>query len=343
MPKNKKSQKMWMGFKVQVEAGPVPRPLKVQFWKKEDYRKYKPESPLHYNADALTGLALHLLHKNWQTPDQPEAPFAQNAWKELEPLWEMSQRAQARVNSLRSHLPEPSYSTGSFEKEFKSSLVNAAQPWGFDVTELHGLVDMIESLENQTGRPLLYNFQLAFTPEFKASLQHLQSFLFNLRTLVAMDYNAYIQDPSHEALKVDSISDYIPRADYIANDAVLYYQYRKIRKSLPAEPMKSLDQAFMTYSHNGAFLVENLPATFLAKLGNEELIESLYLIQMDWLMGTEAGLLYQIREEIYGLIEGYQKIFWPDYLGQKRTGEDPYLVIQCQVDEDLIFPSSSAA
>lgn len=334
---------MWMGFKLQVEAGPVPRPLAVKFWKKEDYKKYKPESPLHYNADALTGLALHLLHKNWATPDQPTAAFVQGAWKELEPLWEMSQRAQARVTSLRDHLPEQSLPTSDFEKQVKAVLAEAAQPWGFDVTELHSLVDVIEGIENQTGRPLLYNFQMAFSPEFKSTLQYLQSFLFNLRTLVAMDYNAYIQDPSHEALKVDSISDYIPRADYVANDAILYYQYRKVKKTLPTEALRAMDQAFMSYSHNGAFLIESLPATFLAKLGNQELIESLYLIQMDWLMGTEAGLLYQIREEIYGLIEGYHKIFWPDYLGQKRTGEDPYLVIQCQVDEDLIFPSSSAA
>ncbi len=343
MPKNnKKLQKLWMGFRLQVEAGPIPRPLKIEFWKNNDYKKSKPDTPLHYNADALTGLALNLIHKNWAFP-QPNPEFAHQAWQELEPLVEMSQRSQPRVQSLRSHLPTQILPTKEFEAEFSEVLKAAAQPWGYEVTELHSLVDVIESLEDQTGRPLLYNFQMAFTPEFKTKLQQLQSFLFNLRTLVAMDYNAYIQDPSHEALKVDSITDYIPRADYISNDAILYYQYRKVKKNMPVETSRVLDQAFMSYSHNGAFLIENLPATFLAKLSSEELIESLYLIQMDWLMGTEAGLLYQIREEVFGLIEGYHKIFWPDYLGQKRTGEDNYLVIQCQVNEEDIFPASKAA
>lgn len=332
-----------MGFKLQVEAGPIPRPLKIEFWKNSDYKSNKPESPLHYNADALAGLALNLIHKNWNFPEASSPEFALQAWQELEPLFEMSSRSQERVHSLRANLPEQSKPTKQFEAEFNEILNAAAQPWGYDITELHVLVDLIEDLENQTGRPLLYNFQMSFTPQFKARLQQLQSFLFNLRTLVAMDYNAYIQDPSHEALKMDSITDYIPRADYIANDAILYYHYRKVKKNMPVETSRVLDQSFMNYSHNGAFLIENLPATFLAKLSNEELIESLYLIQMDWLMGSEAGLLYQIREEVFGLIEGYHKIFWSDYLGQKRTGSDPYMVIQCQVDEENIFPASTKA
>lgn len=343
MPKSKKSQKVWLGFKIQVEPGPIPRPLKLEFWKPQDYKKAHPEAPFHYNADALAALSLQLLHKSWNPSEPVDNEFVEQAWASMEPMFEINRKAQPRVRSLRGQLPNARFDIGDFEQIFSDTLNAATAPWGFDFTELHSLVDLIEDLENKTGRPLLYNFQLQLSPQFKTRIHHLQSFLFHIRNLVAMDYNAYIQDPSHEALKVDSISDYIPRADYIANDAILYYHYRKVKKSLPSEATKTLDQAFMNYSHNGAFLIENLPSTFLGKLSNEELIESLYLIQMDWLMGTEAGLLYQIREEIFGLAEGYQKIFFNDYLVQKRTGADPYLIIQCQINEESLRQTSTAA
>ena len=35
------------------------------------------------------------------------------------------------------------------------------------------------------------------------------------------------------------------------------------------------------------------------------------MVQMDWLLGSASGLLFKIREELYGLKEGYDRIFWP--------------------------------
>lgn len=340
MGKTAKSHNLWMGFRVQVEPGPVPRPLRVEFWKPTDYKGQKPEKPLHYQADALTGLSLYLLHPEWLLGSaSPDQEFPRQAWQELEPMFLMAQRSLPRVAALRKKTGK-TYEAPEFEKTLQKVLNSARQSWGFDLLALHDLVEEIDELEARMERPLLYNLQLELGMTARYHLQHLQSFLFNLRTLVAMDYNAYIQDPAHEALKVDSITDYLPRPDYVANDALLYFEYKKLRKGMAPEAARKMDHAFMTYSHNSTFLIESLPETFLSKQTPEELTESLYLVQMDWLMGTEAGLLYQIREEIYGLIEGYHKIFFSDYLSHKRTGESPYLEVQCQVDPSLLIEPS---
>ena len=58
---------------------------------------------------------------------------------------------------------------------------------------------------------------------------------------------------------------------------------------------------------------------------------------MDWLLGTDAGLLFRIREELYGLKEGYEKIFWPD-LTDKPTQNQSHLSVSCELDVDTLYP-----
>ena len=71
-------------------------------------------------------------------------------------------------------------------------------------------------------------------------------------------------------------------------------------------------KAFNQYNHNACCLVDQLPKSFLNSLPHSELEEALHHVQMDWLLGSEAGLLFKIREELFGATEGYDKIFWPE-------------------------------
>lgn len=335
MNSNRPTFQMWMGFDVCTE---FMRPLRLEFWKGSDFANFKPEAPFHYQADALIGLSLFLLHPSWKGPHLPPhaSKLPQDLWKAMEPHHELFNRSQARAQALRTTGKQPSIE--KFEKKFTEIVMHSLQNWGLDLTDLHELIGLVDELEDQTKRPLLYNFDLQATAPTLKMLHLLHSLLFNLRTLTAMDYNAYIQDPTHEALKVDSITDYLAHSEIVVNDALLYFQFAKMKDKLPTGAAKQMEHAFGTYSHNGTCLIQSLPESFMKGM-KTELEESLYLVQMDWLLGTEAGLLFRIREEIYGLIEGYTQIFWPD-ADQKRRKNAPNeaskLSIQCELTEKSV-------
>lgn len=328
-----------MGFNIGLE---FLRPLRVEFWKGSDFSQFSPQAPFRYQADALLGLSVLLLHPTWKGPHLPasNSQLPLELWRQLEPHAELYNRAHARVQALRSK--KASAPSIPFETGFQANLKSACANWGLDLMDLHELANLINHIEEETDRPLLYNFDFQVTESCLQQLLFLHSLLFNLRTLVAMDYNAYIQEPTHEALHVDSISDYLPRAEYVVNDALLYLQFTKQVEKMQKSAAQSLEQAFLNYSHNGTCLVRNMPPSFLQSMKPELLEESLYLVQMDWLLGSPAGLLYRIREEVFGLIEGYNEIFWPD-AQQMKTNKSKVLTVQTELTESSLNLSPAVA
>jgi hypothetical protein len=344
--KNAHNNGIWLGFDVTTEGGPVLRPTKIHFWKEDAYKSRQPEAPFHYYADALTGLSLIHLNQDLKNPfvsPQMNFSFCHEAWLALEPHQELYGRSQPRVSSLRRHLKEiPSSITDYFERNFTDILESALHPWGVDLTHLEHLIDAIEYLETKMEMPLLYNFQLKLSKPVTEKLHYLHSLLFNLRSLIAMDHNAHIQDPAHDAVKVDSITDYLTKAEYVANDAMLFYQFKLMKEKFPNPVAEQLMKDFKQYSHNGYCLIESLPASFLSQLSTPELEETLYIVQMDWLLGTDAGLLFKIREELYGLTDGFEKIFWPDQDGRPENPPGQ-LSVSCELTLHDVFPSPKAA
>jgi len=337
----KNPEHFWFGYDVVSASGNFPRPQRIEFWKDRDFNNLAPEVPLHYKADALLGLSLYLLHHGWNSKHLPPHggkpdSLTQDLWKSLEPHYELFLRAQPRVSALRRDKSLSSPFAPAFEKSFTEILDDAAQKDGWNLEALQPIMDLVDDLEIKLERPLLYDFSFQVSPEMRTKLHWLHSCLFHLRTLIAIDYNAYIHDATHEAVKVDSITDYVARAEYVANDALLYWNFKKMRERLPADAATDLEQHFLTYSHNGAYLIESLPKSFLSAMNAEELEESLYLVQMDWLLGTDAGLLFRIREELYGLHEGYENIFWRDVIDQAPKATSEGLSIQCELTESVL-------
>lgn len=325
-----KSSSLKMGLDIVMEKGPAPRPVAVKAWpESEKLRNADGNEPFKYMADALLGLSLLRLNPNLQCPavhKERDSHFCEAAWTHLDPHWELWKRSHSRVKSLHGEVPKvPAKTLSDFEKYFNETLETACTPSGVDLKELCSLIETIDYLESKKSAPLLYNFGLSFSPAFVQKLHSLYSLLFHLRSVVAVDYNAHVDDPAHEAVKVDSITDYLAKADYIVNDALMYWHFMKASKSFTegrgsdvkvekmlVEPVR---RAFEHYSHNGCHLINCLPKTFLDRLGPADLEEALYLVQMDWLLGSEAGLLFRVREELFGLRNGYEKIFWHDIDG----------------------------
>lgn len=337
---------IWMGFDIFATNGTFPRPEKIVFWEEPQFKKTRPEAPFHFAADALVGLSLIHLNQHLKNPfstPKMNFSFAHESWKALEPHHELFARSQPRIQALRHSLKEESGpAVQTFERGFSEVLESSIEPWGLDLVRLHDLLDWIEELEDRDERPLLYNFRLKFSRDTLTKLHYLHSLLFNLRALLAMDYNAHVQDPTHEAVRVDSITDYLPKAEYVANDALLYWSFKRSRDEMPKAVAQKLESAFYNYSHNGFALIENLPKSFLKQLNSEELEETLYLVQMDWLLGTDAGLLFRLREEIYGLAEGIDKVFYPELVGKSLKLQGP-LSVNCQITEDTLYPTTEAA
>lgn len=340
------TDKVWLGFDVKVEAGSILKPYQIHFWKESDYKHSQPEAPFHYHSDALVGLSMVHLLPSLQNPfatgkNAPKMnfPFCHEAWLALEPHHELFSRSQARVNALRAQMkPMPLAPVEYFERNFTEIFEESLNPWGIDLSHLCHAIDAIEYLENKMESPILYNFNLKFSKPLTEKLHYLHSLLFNMRSLIALDYNAHINDPTHDACKVDSITDYLSKAEYVANDAILYYHFKKQKEAMKPDVYENMEKTFKTYSHNGYCLIESLPKSFLKSLPTAELEESLYIAQMDWLLGTDAGLLFRIREELFGLKEGYDRIFWPD-ASDKPIQKQTHLSVSCEIDVNTLYPT----
>lgn len=351
-----KYKSLRVGFDVKMEKGSTWKPLKIQFWKEEEaFEKFKPTEPFKYMADALVGLSLFKLNPYLKSPvatPNINYSFATEAWTALDPHIEIYERSQARIRALQSHIAvvDPALCK-EFENKFSEHFETVMKPWGMDVTALGPLLETFTWFENKIGAPLLYHLGLNFSKPFMDKLHTLFSLLYHLRSIVAVDHNAHTQDPSHEGVKVDAISDYLPRAEYVVNDALLYWSFKKFSQpfSGPKAPDSRVDKlfvgpmekAFHKYSHHACHLVDHLPASFISSLNPMELEEAFYLVQIDWLMGSPAGVLFKIREEIFSLQSGYEKIFWKD-VEPKDHKKHFSLHLCCEIKNDHIATKKAA-
>lgn len=351
-----KHKSLRVGFDVTMDKGSTWKPLKVQFWSQEEnYKKFKPSEPFKYMADAVAGLSLiklnHYIKSPVATPNM-DYNFAVDAWKALDPHSELYERSEHRIRALQSHLAVVNPQIcADFEAHFNEHFEAAIKPWGIDMTALWPLLDSFSWLENKIGSALLYNFGLNFSKPFMEKLHTLYSFLYHVRSLVAVDHNAHVEDPSHEGVKVDAITDYLPRAEYVVNDALLYWNFKKLSQPFTAARTPDgrveklfagpMEKAFQKYSHHACHLVDNLPKNFIASLNPVELEEAFYLVQMDWLLGSPAGLLFKIREEIFGFQGGYEKIFWKD-VEPKHHAKPVALHLCCELTEEVVYGKKSA-
>lgn len=337
---------VWLGFDIKTESGPVLKPRQIHFWNEAQFKKAQPEQPFHYHADALVGLSLVHLNPQLQHPfvsPKMNYSFCAEAWNTMEPHFELFNKSQAAVSKIRSHLkPENHAVLEYFERHFSDTLESSLHSWGIDLQNITQLIESIDHLESKTNKPIAYNFSIQFSKSTLQKMQYLHSLLFNTRAMIAMDYNAQIQDASHDACKMDSIADYLKKADYVANDALLYWAFKKQKGHMSSEVGEYMQSHFKKLTYNGVCLIEALPSSFFKGWHHEELEDALYMVQMDWLLGTEAGLLYRLREELYGLRDGYENIFWPetmDLISQRATN----LSVSCALDVATIYPYSDAA
>lgn len=319
-----------MGIEISTDSGSVLHPVALKLTsKKLDKFESSPSAPFKYFTDAILGLSYHKL-TDFKFVESSEKPFVENAYSTLNPYIELFRKSAPRVQSVsksNSEKPGKDLKIENFEKNMSDLWQSIFLKDSVDFSQIQKSLDVISDFENHLGAPFLYNFSLQFSPGFQGKLVAFYSFLFHLRSVIAIDHNAYVEDSSLESVKCDSISDYLPKSDYTTNDALLFWQFKKLStpfvghkdKDVRIEKLlvQPLEKYFNQYNHNACCLIQNLPHSFLSSQSPAQLEETLHHVQMDWLLGSSAGLLFKIREELFGLVEGYDKVFWPEALNLK--------------------------
>ena len=325
-----KKNSVQMAVEIKTSSGSVLKPHEIYFWDLNSTHAPKHlvngevQSPFKYYTDAILALCYHKL-TDFTHVTGPHKEFVQEAYQAFDHYTELYQKSHPRVKALGSKHVHSQKATTAFEKKVQQAWKHAFQNGMISFTKLSDVLNCISDFETQILAPLIYNFSVNFSAEFTEKLIAFYSLLFHLRSVVAVDHNAHAEDASHDVVKCDSISDYLPKADYTVNDALLYWHFKNLSEPyvgaknharhgahVEKNLVTPMHQYFQQYSHNACNLIDHLPAQFLHSMKEVDLEEALHHVQMDWLLGSSSGLLFKIREELFGVLEGYDKIFWPE-------------------------------
>lgn len=346
-----------MMIDIKTKSSPILNPHEIHFWHQQDKNHPKhlenlvPQAPFKFYTDAILGLSYYKMTDfKGLSPEQKH--FAELAYRSYDPYTELFQKSHARVQSLRVNHHEQKIHCENLEKRITELWSEAFSTNVVKFSLLEPVLDALTEFENELSSPLIYNFGVHFSPAFTEKLLSFYSLLFHLRSIVAVDHNAHVEDSSYESVKCDSISDYLPKSDYTVNDALLYWNFKKL--STPFVGHKDKDprieklfvdpmlKHFQLYSHNACHLVDNLPPSFMNSLSRPEQEEALHHVQMDWLLGSESGLLFKIREELYGVVFGYEKVFWHECNSHKPK-KASHLHLCFELSEKDILTHNEAA
>ncbi len=326
-----KKNQFQMGIEIKTKSGAVLKPDQLHFWDfnaptppanlPNHFTNMTPQNPFKYFTDAILGLCYHKMN-DYKFLNPEEKRFTLQAYRSFDPYSTLYSKSAPRVKALHKGAKPHALQYENFEKKMTAIWDETFSQKTVHFASLSAALDCISEFETSLDEAFLYHFSIQFSGRFTEKLICFYSFLFHLRAVVAVDHNAHVDDSSFESIKCDSISDYLPKSDYTVNDALLYWQFKKLAtpfvghkdkdtriEKLFVDPML---KSFNQYNHNACCLIDQLPKSFLNSLSHAELEEALHHVQMDWLLGSEAGLLFKIREELYGITEGYEKIFWPE-------------------------------
>jgi hypothetical protein len=316
-----KNNSVQMAIEIKTTAGSVLKPQELYFWElntqntPKHLKSLTPQAPFKFYTDAILATCFHKM-TDYKYVTAENKDFVKKAYTNFDHYTELFNKSAPRVKALGSSNLQNKKHCETFEKKMTEVWSNAFTENKVSFTELTEALNHISEFEARTSSPLIYNFSVNFSTEFTEKLICFYSLLFHLRSVIAVDHNAHVEDTSHETVKCDSISDYLPKSDYTINDALLYWHFKNLTANVNGDIEKKLvtpmHHHFLQYSHNACNLIDQLPVNFLGSLADVDLEEALHHIQMDWLLGSATGLLFKIREELFGVIEGYDKIFWPE-------------------------------
>jgi len=294
-------------FDILGENDTLTRP-KTLFIRPHKNADHDISNTLKYQADLLAGLNLYLL---CQPQKSTTIIHVSPSLRAFDPHHALYEGAQDRLSHwLRKK--SPVFCQSNLMSNMAEILTGATHEEGLDLTKLMSLISLFERMETQLKRPLLFNFDLALPNDILGCFHVLANLLFYVRALVLSDYNQQIQDPTFEAIRMDSVSDYLPKLESVAHDATIYAHFRRLEAQMPTLVAQRLKDVFQSHSAMGATLIDAIERNKPSQSFGKDLCENMNRVQIDWLFGTPSGICHRLREELVALRDGYQNVFHID-------------------------------
>jgi hypothetical protein len=256
-------------------------------------------------------------------------------------MHEVYYRAFQRIKNHLHAKASDSAAEQHFEQHLKEIIAKVFSGGAAQLSHLPPMIDLMNDLELKRGQPLLFDTRLQLSTTTISILQTLHSFLYNLRGLTAIHHNEGKVDSIYDSLQVDSVKDYFHAPDLLTNEAILYHYIQNDESN--SSNREWLTEAFRNHLPQSHFLVHALTGEFFSRKTREQLEQELYTFQIDWLLGSPAGLLYRIREELIGLREGYDQTFWPELQHEPNEDPIPILTVECVIGAEHIRQLGHAA
>lgn len=333
-------------FREGMSAVGRPGLLETEIKTSEQPQEIGPLAPMPYFTDALVGLSAYklLVHSKDSLSSNEEA-LAALLWQRLEPMHEVYYRASQRIQQWLGSKSTNAQAELIFEQEFRDILRTACSSEGTKIHDLLPLIEALNQMETRRSHPLLFDTKIQLTASTINILQTLHSLLYNLRAISAIHYNTHRADPLFDGLQLDTVKDYFHAPDLLTNESMLYYHIQSHLGASNSERKTHnwINDAFLSYLPQSHFLVNALPEEFFANKGREQLEQDIYTFQIDWLLGSPAGLLYRLREELIGLREGYDQTFWPELQNEIVSEPTASLAVNCILDSEHIRQLSDVA
>ena len=347
MKKNLFQTSVQFAIEIKTTAASVLKPKELHLWElnakntPKHLQNIEPHAPFKFYTDAILAVCYHKM-TDYKHVSSENKDFVKKAYETFDHYTELYEKSAPRVRSLNKTNLQHKKHCEAFEQKVTAAWAHTFTENKVCFSELTAVLNHIGEFETQTSSPLIYNFGVYFSAAFTEKLICFYSFLFHLRSVVAVDHNAHVEDTSHETVKCDSISDYLPKSDYTVNDALLYWHFKKLSAGVDASVEKKIitpmNHHFLHYNHNACKLIDQLPTNFFDSLADVELEDALHHVQMDWLLGSSTGLLFKVREELFGLLEGYDKIFWHESAHGKNKKASTLTLSFQLTDKDIRQP-----
>lgn len=299
-----KNSELYINYSLSAVPGTLARPLSLTLHNESTSDHSIEHSP--HSLETLAGLNLVCSLASEDMMDGHHLLALHN----LDPHQGLYQNAKARLEAQALHRKNHKIllPPGLFH-DFANLLKESIHKHTINIQNLTGLIDLLDLIEAKTRAPLLYNLDLHLPHELSSHLTLLTNLLFYTRALIIQDYNQGCPNFTTEGIRIDSVSDYLPKIDSISNDAAIYSHFRRLEAQMPTLVASRLKDMFQHYSAMGVVLTEMAEGNRNFHNSHKDLHENLNRLQLDWLFGADAGICYRLREELLGVREGYSRTF----------------------------------
>ena len=213
-----------------------------------------------------------------------------------------------------------------------------------DQIDLRGAAELSGDLDRfaeSVPGSLFLNFSLAVSSDVRETVRQLCDLLSGIRAVVAQSYNIAIKGDPERVIGVDPSRDYfrhshggdldtLVKATTVLQQSVYftskifdtgeYNQYKEMELSDLDDYLPAHHSELCNAMEGEEIDRDNI------RLKQQHLSRIVHA----WLYRSDAGLFYRTGQEMLGLVDGYEKVFWP-HLNDSEILDLPDIYVSCEL------------